>query len=117
MMFHDLAEADELGTLGFRLPPQFKPQFEAYRKIYENYPAEGRYLSNHRGHLMFLRPEEQALITPELIRTLTLTGTEAECVEGVRKIKAAGFSQFSVTLRVGHETAMLEDWAKVLEKV
>jgi 5,10-methylenetetrahydromethanopterin reductase len=118
MMFHDLAEAEELGTLGFRLPPQFKPQFEAYKAIYEKYePREARYLSNHRGHLMFLRPEEHALITPELIRTLTLTGTQAECVEGVRKFKAAGFSQFAVTLRVGHEMAMLDDWSKVLEKV
>lgn len=116
MMFHDLAEADELGTLGFRVPPQFQGKFEAYKKIYEAYP-EPRYLANHRGHLMFLRPEEQALITPDFIRTMTLTGTEAECVEGVRKIKAAGFSQYAVGLRVGHEIEMLEDWAKVLEKV
>lgn len=118
MIFHDLAEEAELGTLGFRLPPQFQAQFEAYRKIYRSYePADARYLSNHRGHLMFLRAEEQALITPELIRTLTFTGTAPELVESVRAIKDAGFSQFAVTLRVGHEMSMLEDWSKVLEKV
>ncbi len=118
MIFHDLAEEEQLGTLGFRLPPQFRPLFEAYRAIYQSYtPADARYLSNHRGHLMFLRPEEQALITPELIRTFTFTGTEAEMVESVRALKAAGFSQFAVTLRVGHEMAMLDDWSKVVAKV
>ncbi len=118
MIFHDLAEEEELGTLGFRVPPQFKATFEAYREIYRRYePADARYLSNHRGHLMFLRPEEQALITPELIRTLTYTGTQAEMVEAVRSVKQAGFSQFAVTLRVGHEFDMLADWAKVVEKV
>jgi 5,10-methylenetetrahydromethanopterin reductase len=118
MIFHDLAEEQELGTLGFRVPPQFQATFEAYRKIYESYePADARYLSNHRGHLMFLRPEEQALVTPELLRTLTYTGTEAEMVAAVRQVKDAGFSQFAVTLRVGHEFDMLADWSKVLEKV
>ncbi|HUB94349.1 MAG TPA: LLM class flavin-dependent oxidoreductase [Stellaceae bacterium] len=118
MMFHDLAEQEELGTLGFRLPPQFQPILDAYREIYRRYePADARYLSNHRGHLMFLRPEEQALVTPELLRTLTYTGTEAEMVAAVRQVKEAGFSQFAVTLRVGHEFEMLADWAKVLEKV
>jgi 5,10-methylenetetrahydromethanopterin reductase len=118
MLFHDAAESEELGTLGFRLPPQFQPILDAYREIYKRYePADARYLSNHRGHLMFLRPEEQALITPELLRTLTYTGTEPEMVAAVRQVKDAGFSQFAVTLRVGHEFDMLADWSKVLEKV
>jgi len=30
-----------------------------------------RYLANHRGHLMFLRPEEQEVCTADLIRALT----------------------------------------------
>jgi 5,10-methylenetetrahydromethanopterin reductase len=118
MIFHDHAEEDELGTLGMRIPPQFQGIFEAYRKIYATYePADARYLRNHRGHLTFLRPEEQALVTAELIRTLTWTGTAAELADGVRAVKAAGFSQFAVTLRVGHEFDMLADWSKVLEKV
>ncbi len=118
MIFHDHAEADERGTLGHQIPPQFQGIFEAYRKIYQSYePADARYLQNHRGHLMFLRPEEEALVTADLIRTMTWTGTAAQLVDGVRAIKAAGFSQFAVTLRVGHEFDMLNDWSKVLEKV
>ena len=118
MIFHDEAEHGELGSLGIPEIPQFKAQYEAYRKIYQGYqPADARYLSNHRGHLMFLRPEEQALITPELIRGTTLTGTAPELTERVRAFKAAGFHQFAVHLRIGHEFAMLDDWAKVIEAV
>lgn len=118
IIFHEWAEREELGSLGFGIAPQFKAQYDAYRKIYDSYqPSDARYLTNHRGHLMFLRPEEHELITPELIRTLTLTGTQAELVASVRSIKAAGFSQLAVHLRIGHEMAMLEDWAKVIEKV
>jgi 5,10-methylenetetrahydromethanopterin reductase len=39
-------------------------RLEQYRKIYECYaPADARYLENHRGHLMFLRPEEHQVCT------------------------------------------------------
>lgn len=118
MIFHDLAEQEELGSLGYKLPPQFQAQFVAYRAIYANYqPPGARYLSNHRGHLMFLRPEEQVLITPDLIRSLTFTGNELELVDSVRAVKAAGFNQFAVLLRAGHEFAMLEDWHRLLWKV
>jgi 5,10-methylenetetrahydromethanopterin reductase len=117
MIFHDYAEQTELGSVGIEPPPQFKAQYETYLQIYNAYkPTDARYLENHRGHLMFLRPEEQQLITPELIRTMTMTGTRAELVENIEALKAAGYSQFSVSLRNGQELAMLEDWAAVIER-
>ncbi len=52
IIFHNNAEEDELGSIGFPAPPQFKAKFDAYREIYRRYePADARYLSNHRGHL------------------------------------------------------------------
>jgi 5,10-methylenetetrahydromethanopterin reductase len=118
IIFHNNAEEDELGSIGFPAPPQFKAKFDAYREIYRNYePADARYLSNHRGHLMFLRPEEQELITGDVIRAFTFTGTRTELVDGLRAIKAAGYRQFGMHIRTGHETAMLEDWAEVISKV
>jgi len=118
IVFHNLVEAEELGSIGGSIPPQFQKQFDAYKEIYRNYqPSDARYLSNHRGHLMFLRPEEQAIITGDIIKAFTFTGTQAELVEGVRAVKAAGYSQFGFNLRVGHEMAMLEDWAAIIAKV
>ncbi len=118
IVFHNLVEAAELGSIGYPVPPRFQPQFEAYRKIYESYrPEDARYLSNHRGHLMFLRPEEQDIITGDLIRAFTFTGTKAELADGLRALKAAGYSQFGCHIRNGHEMAMLEDWHEVIARM
>ena len=118
IVFHNNAEEQELGSIGFPTPPQFKAKFDAYREIYRKYePPEARYLSNHRGHLMFLRPEEQDIISGDVIRAFTFTGTRAELIDGLRAMKAAGYSQFGMHIRTGHETAMLEDWAEVIAGV
>ncbi len=118
MIFHNFVEEAEFGSMGFPAPPQLKPALDAYRALYQGYePEDARYLTVHRGHLMFLRPEEAPLLTGAAIRALTFTGTRAELVEGVRELKSAGFSQFGVHIRHGHETAMLQDWAEVFAKV
>src|SRR4030095_12142132 len=76
---HSLVERDEFGDLGRPIPRELAPLIERYRQIYLKYePADARYLSNHRGHLMFLRPEEQTICTAELIRATTFTGSRAE---------------------------------------
>jgi 5,10-methylenetetrahydromethanopterin reductase len=116
MLFHDYAEHDELGMLVQPIP-FLKPLYERYLEIYKTYqPEDARYLTNHRGHLMFLRPEEEQLLSAELIRNMTMTGSPEELAEGVKGFKAAGFSQLAIHLRNGHEIEMLEDWAKVIEK-
>ena len=116
MLFHDYAEHDELGSITKPLP-FLKPLYERYLEIYKTYePADARYLTNHRGHLMFLRPEEEQLLSADLIRNMTMTGPEEELVEGVKAFKAAGFSQLAIHLRNGHEMEMLADWGKVIEK-
>jgi 5,10-methylenetetrahydromethanopterin reductase len=116
MLFHDYAEHDELGAITKPLP-FLKPLYDRYLEIYRNYqPADARYLTNHRGHLMFLRPEEEQLLSADLIRNMTMTGSQQELVEGVKAFKAAGFSQLAIHLRNGHEMEMLADWGKVIEK-
>jgi 5,10-methylenetetrahydromethanopterin reductase len=118
IVFHNKAEEQELGSIGFPTPPQFKANFDAYREIYHRYqPPDARYLSNHRGHLMFLRPEEANIITADVIRAFTFTGTRAELADGLRAMKAAGLSQFGMHIRTGHEMAMLQAWADVIASV
>jgi 5,10-methylenetetrahydromethanopterin reductase len=114
---HNLVEVEEFGDMGRRVPPSLAPVLERYRQIYETYePADARYLSNHRGHLMFLRPEEHEVCTADLIRTLTFTGPRADLQERIRELRAAGFTHFAVHIRHGHPE-MLEEWADVLEGV
>ena len=112
--FHAFAEAEELGSL-FPVPPPLQAVFDAYKEqVWRKYePADARYLENHRGHLMFLRPEEEKFMTGQIIRGMTLTATRAELVEQLKALKAAGYRQMMVHARNGHEIEMIEEWAEV----
>jgi 5,10-methylenetetrahydromethanopterin reductase len=114
---HNAIEAAERGFSRRPLPAQIAPLLDAYREVYRGYaPADARYLSNHRGHLMFLRPEERALCTAELIRAMTFTATKPELRERLRALRDAGYTHFSITIRQGHP-GMLEEWADVFASV
>jgi 5,10-methylenetetrahydromethanopterin reductase len=114
---HNWVEAEQFGSIFGPIPPPMEPLVEAYRRIYNSYePADARYLSNHRGHLMFLRPEEQALCSAELIRAITFTGTSEELRERLRGLREAGFTQISIQIR-NSQPQMLEEWAELFAGV
>lgn len=108
------ALAEGQGT-ALGLPPHILDGLKKYSALCATYlPQEEKHLSLHRGHAMFLRPDEETIITGEIIRDLTLTGT-AEALEPViaDQVKA-GVSQIVIPLAHGHEDAM-EDWADFLD--
>jgi 5,10-methylenetetrahydromethanopterin reductase len=114
---HNLAEQREFGTIGLKVPPHLERLLDEYMKVYVGYePEDARYLSNHRGHLMFVRPEEEHLITADLIRQSTISGTVPELRDKIRALRDAGYTQFSTHVRFGQPT-MLDDWAGVVEGV
>ena len=85
---------------------------ESYLAIHRAYePDDARYLQNHRGHLMFIRPEETH-ISPDLVRATSMSGTRNELVDEVGRLKDAGYGQLTVQLIHGHEEA-IEEWAEV----
>jgi 5,10-methylenetetrahydromethanopterin reductase len=111
MLLHDQAEASVHGEIGSIVPRELA---EAFQVIYERYePADARYLALHRGHLMVVRPEEAHLVTADLIRRMTFTGTVSRLREGLRALRDAGFRQFTTHVRFGQEQ-MLEAWAEVV---
>ncbi len=112
---HNLVEQEQFGSIRLALPPTLEDLLERYRALYESYePADARYLTLHRGHLLFLRPDEAPLITADPIRTTTIIGAKAALREQIRALERAGFSQFSCHIRFGHESS-IEDWVDVIE--
>lgn len=77
-----------------------------------NPEEKDRYLVNHRGHLMFVRPEERSFITAQLIRHTCWTGTERDLIDRIGQLRDAGYKQFTIQLIPGAEAA-IEDWAKI----
>ena len=95
------------------------PQFEGtggldgYAAVAQTFePADARYLYNHRGHLMFVKPEERPFLTADLIRASSMTASEGEIREKIAALREAGYTQFTVQLIPGQEAA-LADWARV----
>ena len=117
MMVHDLVEDDMQDRARSTMPPVFVAALEKYRKVYERFePADARYLSNHRGHLMFLKPEERDICDGELIKNFSWTATKPELIERLRALRDAGFQHVSVQIRHQHPE-MLKDWWDVFQGV
>jgi 5,10-methylenetetrahydromethanopterin reductase len=86
-----------------------------YRALYETYePADQRYLTLHRGHLLFLREDEAHFATEDLIRATTVTGTPSALRDRLGKVRDAGYDEIVVQITPGHE-GMIEDWMGVFE--
>jgi 5,10-methylenetetrahydromethanopterin reductase len=111
--FHSLMD----GSLRMRVPSALRPAVEEYRRVYQTYePADARYLTLHRGHFMFVRPEEDRFLNADMLRDVTFTGTVDDLRARVRTLRDAGYQQFAVFLVPGHEDA-IEDWARVRDGV
>jgi len=118
IIFHNLVEMDQYGTImPLDGPFPFEAELEAYRKVYQKYePADARYLSNHRGHLMFVRPEEKHL-SADVLRALSFTGTRSELAERARGMAALGYKQIAVNIVPGQEDDMLQRLHEVMAKI
>ncbi len=75
-------------------------------------PQGAHYLENHRGHLMFVKPEERPFVTAELIRLTTITGTEREVKDRIAALFAAGYAEVALQIVPGQEPA-IEDWGRI----
>ena len=99
-----------------QLPPALSDLRDRYVQAAASFDPEepDRYLVTHRGHLMFVRPEEKAYATADLIKYTSFTGTEAEIKDDIAAMRDAGYSQFTIQLIPGAEDA-IEDWARIMK--
>jgi 5,10-methylenetetrahydromethanopterin reductase len=114
VILHRAADAAMMGLPNSSgIPPAAADAIAQYVEMAERYePADARYLMNHRGHLMFVKPEERDFVTAELIRDTSFTATEAELKQRVGDLRDAGYTQFAVQLTPGNEHA-IDDWARI----
>lgn len=101
--------------------PNISPVPESCRAAVEGYvelakgfePKDAPWLENHRGHLMFVKPEERPFVTGELIRISSFTATEAELKRRIGDLRDAGYTEFTVQIVPGQEQA-IEDWGRIM---
>ena len=114
MLLHRAADTALAGhPTPLAMRPEFAPSVEAYVAHARNFkPADAYYLSNHHGHLMFVRPDERPFITAEMIRQTSFIGTVADLTQRVAALADAGFNQVVFSIPPGQEHA-IEDWGRI----
>jgi len=114
VMLHRAADFDMEGWQNTSpVPKEVAVEVAGYLEMARRYePPDARYLTNHRGHFVFVKPEEQKFVSAELIRRTTFTATEQALKQRVEALREAGWSQLVIAITPGEERA-IEDWARI----
>ena len=108
----DTALADHPAPLSMR--PEFAAQVAAYVEHARSFRPQGAYyLQNHRGHLMFVRPDERPFITADMLCNTSFIGTLRDLLPRFEMLRDAGFHQAVLSIPPGQEHA-IEDWGRIL---
>jgi len=75
-------------------------------------PSDRRYLEAHEGHMMYLKPGEEAFVQRDLIPVLTLTGEPAQVRERVRAFADAGVDNLAVQAIPGLARELIEEFGR-----
>jgi alkanesulfonate monooxygenase SsuD/methylene tetrahydromethanopterin reductase-like flavin-dependent oxidoreductase (luciferase family) len=95
MPFHAYADDPSIGPF---LPPALQDRLEIYeREVQGRFAvAPDRYhQETHRGHLSHILEGEAEVLTDEIVRMTTLTGTAEEIARTLRGLEAAGLDNVS----------------------
>lgn len=116
MLLHRAADAALMGMPTMHpnaVPSALAETIAAYVEQARHFTPQGaQYLENHRGHLMFVKPEEQPYVTADLIRATTITATEPVIKHRLAALADAGYQEVAVQIVPGQEHA-IEDWGRI----
>jgi alkanesulfonate monooxygenase SsuD/methylene tetrahydromethanopterin reductase-like flavin-dependent oxidoreductase (luciferase family) len=113
VMLHRAADEALAGLApGVTMVSGTRPEMQGYINLARDFEKDAPYLQNHRGHLMFVKPEEKRFVSAELISATSFTASEAEIKQRIEALRGAGYTQFTIQLVPGHEHA-LADWDRI----
>jgi alkanesulfonate monooxygenase SsuD/methylene tetrahydromethanopterin reductase-like flavin-dependent oxidoreductase (luciferase family) len=96
MPFHSWADDPRIAE---QLPPPVAERLELYeREVLSRFPGgpAERHRYTHRGHLSHLQPGEEQVLTDEIVRMTTLTGTAEEISERLAALARKGLRNLSI---------------------
>ena len=116
VLLHRAADLDMEGWINTSpVPDSVKDVLEGYVEAARKFePEDARYLMNHTGHCIAVKPEEERFVTAELIRQTTFTGTEQDIKQRIEAMRAGGLSQLVLPIVPRHEDAV-EDWGRIMK--
>jgi 5,10-methylenetetrahydromethanopterin reductase len=114
VMLHRAADEALAGLKpGVAMLSSSTPEIQGYIELARTFkPEDARYLENHRGHLMYVKPEEKKFVTAKMIAETSFTAREAEIKQRIEALRSAGYTQFTIQIVPGQEKA-IEDWGRI----
>ncbi len=109
---HALWEASAVAS---QLPPSLAPLAERYRAEYVDkldLPADRRYIKVHQGHMMYVNPGEEPFLTPEVIRSFSLTAAREQIIERIKALEAAGLNEVAFCILNDNARSMIEELSR-----
>ncbi len=109
---------DRVRQLGGNPPGRFGNVWDRYCAMVEAVPEEIRHNRIHAGHCTYVLPEEEELITPELIREVCIAGSPDEVIDQIRSLEARGLEQLMLLPSLDTQYGFLQDFAThVMDKM
>jgi alkanesulfonate monooxygenase SsuD/methylene tetrahydromethanopterin reductase-like flavin-dependent oxidoreductase (luciferase family) len=100
--------AYEIVRQGKNAPPYLQafltPAYCAY--------LERRWSEIHATHSRFLHPGEEEFITPAAIQAMSLTGTREDIIAHLKRLEAAGLTQFAISPPWGYVEESIVEFAR-----
>ena len=87
---------DQFRNFGRRPSTYLHGIWEDYRALIESYPAERRHQRIHGGHNCWVLPEEERFLTPEVLQSTAMIGTQDALLERLGGLADAGLDQVMI---------------------
>ena len=102
-------------TLPDFVPEPVRIAVEGYIEMFaDQAKGEAPYLELHKGHGLYVRPEEQALLTPELVAATSFVASPKALLESIESHRQSGVDQVLFSMMPGHDY-VIDDLAEILD--
>lgn len=86
--------------------------WERYCALMQEVPAQVRHIRLHDSHYTFMREDEAALVTPDLVRAVAVVGEPEELIERIRDLERQGLSQLMFLPSVVNQYRLVETFSR-----
>jgi alkanesulfonate monooxygenase SsuD/methylene tetrahydromethanopterin reductase-like flavin-dependent oxidoreductase (luciferase family) len=93
-------------------PPFIRPIWKRYCELLQDVPPAVRHIRLHDSHYTFMREDEAAFVTPELVRAIAIAGTPGELVERIRDLERQGLKQLMFLPSVVNQYRLVETFSR-----